>query len=401
VRFEDLIVPCEQRKFFQHYWEKSPLLVQPDQPQRYASLLRGDDVDRLVSLACRSDPNSIELIGSEQIQPAHADCASALKNLLDRGASFRLRNVQQFCQPLNELCSELEQKFNSPVRANLYYTPPNAQAFKLHFDTHEVLVFQIAGSKQWRVFKPQLTLPLGYVPPLPFEKNDDKLKFRRGALKQAHDEIDEDSCGRPVVETVLNPGDLLYLPRGFIHAGRAISEPSVHLTIGIHVLTWLDLLSVALGQAANNNRLLRRALPLARGMEANTTAALTDEFNRLVKQFSSDAEFQAALDELATSFHDSRQAANELLPNETNSISPASSIEHGAGVSYQMIRRDSLVGLVSGSKVFWLPESFVPTVKFIAETPRFFVADIPGGLSDSSKCALIRGLVREGFLLVQ
>jgi ribosomal protein L16 Arg81 hydroxylase len=353
-----------------------------------------------VSLACRSDPNSIELIGSEQIQTAHADCTSALKHLLDRGASFRIRTAQQFCQPLNELCRELEQTFNSPVRANLYCTPPNAQAFKLHFDTHEVLVLQIAGCKQWRVFEPQLTLPLGYVPPLPFEKNDDKLKFRRGALKQGQDDIDEDSCGQPVVETVLNPGDLLYLPRGFIHAGRAVSEPSVHLTIGIHVLTWLDLLSVALGQAANNNRLLRRALPLAQGMEANSAAAPTDEFNRLVKQFSSDAEFQVAFDELATSFYDSRQAANEVLPSEINAISPASSIEQGVGVSYQMIRRDSLVGLVSGSKVFWLPETFVPTVRFIAETPRFFVVDIPGGLSDSSKCALIRGLVREGFLRV-
>jgi ribosomal protein L16 Arg81 hydroxylase len=399
VEFEDLIVPCEPSEFFKRYWENSPLVVSPRQPERFASLLSAADVDRLVSTACQTDPTSIELVTSGPVS-VQGDGPDALRKALDQGASFRIRSVQQFWQPLHELCDRLEKTFNAPVRANLYSTPPGAQAFKLHFDPHDVLVLQISGNKHWRVFAPQITLPLGYVPPLSFEKDDDQLKYRRGAINQSQDDV-ADPVGAPVIEAVLNEGDLLYLPRGFIHAARASSQRSVHLTIGIHVVTWLDLLTVALGQAANRNELLRRALPLNAGLTAKTEIELTEAFNQVVTELRKNMELKPALDELVASFQKRSRVPLRLYEDTNDSVKTTATMERRLAHPFELVREDSLVGLVSGAKAFWLPESFAPALKFVSERPLFVVADLPGGLSDRSKCSLIQRLVREGFLRIR
>ena len=41
----------------------------------------------------------------------------------------------------------------------------------------------------------------------------------------------------PLIDTVLEPGDALYLPRGTIHAAQALGEISIHLTVGVHPVT--------------------------------------------------------------------------------------------------------------------------------------------------------------------
>ena len=48
----------------------------------------------------------------------------------------------------------------------------------------------------------------------------------------------------PVIECDLNPGDLLYLPRGYIHQGQAFPHThSLHLTLSVcQRNTWGDLL---------------------------------------------------------------------------------------------------------------------------------------------------------------
>jgi len=43
-----------------------------------------------------------------------------------------------------------------------------------------------------------------------------------------------------VLDVTLQPGDCLYLPRGFLHAATALGETSIHLTFGIHTTTERD-----------------------------------------------------------------------------------------------------------------------------------------------------------------
>jgi hypothetical protein len=47
---------------------------------------------------------------------------------------------------------------------------------------------------------------------------------------------------QPVWEETLCDGDLLYIPRGWWHVALPLNEPTLHLTVGIHNRTGLDLL---------------------------------------------------------------------------------------------------------------------------------------------------------------
>ncbi|MDB5308472.1 MAG: Cupin 4 family protein [Gemmataceae bacterium] len=62
--------------------------------------------------------------------------------------------------PVALLCRNLEIVFHCPVHANMYLTPEGAQGFDAHFDTHEVLVLQLEGTKTWRVYGSARTAPL-------------------------------------------------------------------------------------------------------------------------------------------------------------------------------------------------------------------------------------------------
>ena len=53
--------------------------------------------------------------------------------------------------PLTDLIAELELELGHPCQANAYLTPPGAQGFAVHADTHDVFVLQTAGTKQWEL----------------------------------------------------------------------------------------------------------------------------------------------------------------------------------------------------------------------------------------------------------
>ena len=92
-------------------------------------------------------------------------------------------------------CRQLEDAFGLGVQANSYYTPRGSQGFAVHHDTHDVLVLQVAGEKRWLLYNPLLELP---------------LKHQRYS-RSLGDE------GEPTDDIILRAGDMLYLPRGWLH----------------------------------------------------------------------------------------------------------------------------------------------------------------------------------------
>ena len=137
-----------------------------------------------------------------------------------------IMTMQQRWAPVATLCRELEAFFRCPVHANLYLTPEGAQGFDAHFDTHEVFVLQLEGAKQWRLFGSPRPLPLV----------DERF------------DVPKDQLGPPR-EVRLEAGDLLYIPRGFVHEAFTSEQASLHLTVGVNVYRWADLLGEALAAA--------------------------------------------------------------------------------------------------------------------------------------------------------
>ncbi len=141
------------------------------------------------------------------------------------GATIQTIGIDVFHAPVRAWCEAVVEAFAPHVErihANAYLTPADARGFDHHWDTHDVIVLQLEGRKHWQV----------HGAPLPFPGPDQVCGPHRRL-------IDEALRSDPLIDTVLEPGDLLYLPRGQIHAARTAGACSLHLTLGLHMRTRL------------------------------------------------------------------------------------------------------------------------------------------------------------------
>jgi len=110
----------------------------------------------------------------------------------------------------------LQRRLAVGCSVNVYATPPGGQALDAHYDDHCVFVAQLRGAKRWRLYGGGAPLPELGAPTSP----PDPAVLRRGAC----------------AAVTLRPGDVLYVPRGVVHAATAANdggEESVHVTVGV------------------------------------------------------------------------------------------------------------------------------------------------------------------------
>ena len=170
------------------------------------------------------------------------------------GATIVLQALHHNWPPIADFCRRLEAALGEPVQANAYFTPRSAQGLAVHHDTHDVFVLQTAGKKHWRVYEPVVELPL----------QDQKYS------KAKHGEP-----GQPVEDGVLEAGDTMYLPRGWLHDALTTDSESLHLTIGVKVYTWLDAAKAALDECGTDAG-FRRSVPADGEMRDDLLAVLAE-----------------------------------------------------------------------------------------------------------------------------
>eukprot|EP00096_Caligus_rogercresseyi_P013490 TRINITY_DN6129_c0_g1_i1.p1 TRINITY_DN6129_c0_g1~~TRINITY_DN6129_c0_g1_i1.p1 ORF type:complete len:440 (+),score=129.22 TRINITY_DN6129_c0_g1_i1:221-1540(+) len=153
---------------------------------------------------------------------------SVVWDFYNSGCSLRLLNPQTFHSKVWKLCASLQECMGSMVGANMYLTPPGTQGFAPHYDDVEVFILQLEGKKHWRVYEPPTKLPRFSSP-----------NFSQSDMKE------------PILDMVLEAGDLLYMPRGTIHQGNCLEDAhSLHITISCHQRnSYGDLMSKILTQA--------------------------------------------------------------------------------------------------------------------------------------------------------
>jgi hypothetical protein len=166
--------------------------------------------------------------------------ATTLMARLREGATLILDAANEASPPLQRLCAGLAAEFGCACQANLYACWGETQGFDVHWDDHDVFVVQVEGRKRWALYGATRAHPT------------------RRDLHGEHERPE-----RPIEETVLAPGDVLYLPRGYWHAAVGMGEPSLHLTIGLTRKTGADFLQW-LGDHFIGEALVRADLPLER-----------------------------------------------------------------------------------------------------------------------------------------
>ena len=399
--FSYLLAPFTASDFCDHYWQKAALVIKHEDPERYRSLIGATDAAAILSMASELPAAEVEVIGGTGTNEPSGEFKNALAGLFGKGATIRVKAIERFCDPLGVLCRNLAGELAAPVRANLYCTPGNSRGFNLHFDTHEVFVLQLLGKKQWQIFEPTVRLPLEFVPPLPFESGHEALKRFRGERESGQTDGKQNEPGPLVLETLLEPGDCLYLPRGFVHQAVAHDEPSVHLTIGIHVLTWLDLFSIALGQVAYRNEDFRLALPTGLFKDGTNAGEFEKKFNALAQLFLRDAVFANAVSEIAESFAQNQSAGLRVdSQDELGLVDGDTKVEGNGQLRFYLAADGRTAGLACEQKEFWLPVGFAHAMRFVAEQKVFRPLELPGSMTDNGKLAFVRGLLKDGFLRI-
>lgn len=403
IDFSYLIAPHTVDDFFARYWQQSSLLIQRGEPQRFHDLLAAADIEAVLAMADRLPTGAVELIGkTNAIEHRKPESSPALLDFFTSGSTIRVTRVERYSAPLAELCRSIEQELGFPTRANLYCTPARSRGFDLHFDTHEVLVLQLLGNKRWQAYESTTKLPLEYVPLLPFEDDREGFKRSRGGSEAGQDDISAAEPGTLAVEASLEAGDCLYLPRGFVHQAESLDELSVHLTIGIHVLTWLDLLSVALRQSGSRHESLRRALPVGwcNSHQSNHQGRkiVAAEFARLLELFSQDADCESAIKEVREGLIRSRQ--DRSARSDLDGLDHTTKVEGTGRLEVYLSNDGEMAGLALGQKIFWMPACFAPALRFVAERRSFCPSELPGQITDHGKLGFVGRLVEDGFLRI-
>lgn len=172
----------------------------------------------------------------------------------DAGASLVVSQFHEIHPPLARFCRGLEKAFLHAVQANIYLTPPGAQGFRVHFDTHDVLVLQVSGRKAWRVWDA-----------IPFPAPTRHTPWRNDVAPE----------GAPH-DLTMAPGDALYLPRGVMHEAmvQAGAEPSLHITVGFLEPALGEMLRGLVAELEAEEPALRAAVPTWRLAEADGIARL-------------------------------------------------------------------------------------------------------------------------------
>ncbi|XP_014000450.2 ribosomal oxygenase 1 [Salmo salar] len=362
--FQWLIHPISSKSFFSDAWEKKPVLIKRQNPDYYTGLFSTAEFDRIlrrddVQYGVNLDVTSYRNGKRETHNPPGRALPYTVWDFYESGCSLRMLNPQAFSSTVWNVLSILQEHFGSMAGANMYLTPPGTQGFAPHYDDIEAFVVQLEGKKHWRVYNPRSkneVLPVVSSPNF------------------SHSEI-----GKPILEVVLEAGDLLYFPRGFIHQGDCLSDAhSLHITVSSYQRnSWGNLLAkvvpAALEMAMEEDVDFRRGLPVDyltymgvqnSDKEDPRRAQFLSRIEGLMKKLSNFAPVDAAVDQKA------RDYLHDCLPPMLTAEERASSVQGapsrwengeavdmGVAISGQIrvrLIRSGIARLCSDGEAIWL-----------------------------------------------
>lgn len=221
-----LLAPVSVDEFVTRYWLKEHLLCRGS--AEFSGLLSWTAFNRILEHHWRETFRFRLASQGRDLEPAsYADLegvtprirAKDVTDHLRRGATLSFDAIDELHQPLTQLAESFEAFFRGGTKINIYAACRALHGLDLHRDNQEIFIFQLDGRKRWLLYGfsvesvDRSDLATSSVPP-------------PGAL----------------LDQILQPGDLLYIPRGCYHLAVSMNEPTLHLTLGVKNPRGRDLL---------------------------------------------------------------------------------------------------------------------------------------------------------------
>jgi ribosomal protein L16 Arg81 hydroxylase len=389
LSFERLLYPVPPAQFFADVYEKKPLVIPAQDRTRFDQLLSVAAIDRFLATTSPCHPDVFLVDASRDLPPEEYSFQNGMPaGRIDlprvyqhfaAGATISISHLQECLPELAALCRATEKVFSHHFQTNIYLSPPNAQGFKTHFDSHDVFVLQIAGSKIWTLNDTGIELPLH------------GQRFEPGVH----------TAGPVTQEFTLRPGDLLYCPRGLYHAARSNDEVSLHITLGLIGKTWADVVTESLSEAVLATPAFRANLPVGYADEGFDRTAARAIFRTLVETFANEAKVDGILDRMAEDFVKSRRPDHSGGLQEFDGapeITFDTRVVPKPDLLYLLREESEQLTILFGPSQITMPAFTADSVRFALRGAPFAVRDLPEPLDDAGTVVLVKRLIREGLL---
>lgn len=386
-----LVQPLDVDEFLTNFWEQRHCHIERRETEKFEKLFALKDVDTLLShpnWSVRRD--QIRLVKSNGGEIASAMIPVLSDNTLDifeiyrkyhAGYSLILSGVDSCWQPISEFCRDLSFDLGVQIGANLYITPPNTQGFLPHQDTHDVFVIQLHGAKSWSVYHSREFLPL-----------------TSSTYRASDHEI-----GDPEQVINLSKGSVLYLPRGVVHQATTKDESSIHLTIGVYVTRFKDLLVRAIEHVAEKDIRLRKALPLKQLDRMVCETEISERLSILLAAVSNTVDWDSVIQDYLKR---RRRAVQPPVDGHFASLERLAEInlntrlERRRGLVVSLSTDAETVSIKFSNNQVNGPVELEEAFRYIAERESVVVGDLPNSMTANSKVVLARRLVREGLFAI-
>jgi len=210
---QELLHPISVEEFYENFLSKRPFAA-PFAARGFCGTISWAMLEQIFAVS-HGDcwlPKRGQLPQDPEASCGRLTTTLALKYFA-QGHTVLVRHAERAHPRIRHIASDFHALFRRPVDVQLYGTPGQEEGFDWHYDVEDVFVIQSRGEKEFRLLQNTVS-----PRPLPMMPKDPSVF---AAEKK-----------NPEIRCLLKAGDWLYIPAGYWHKARALTD-SFHLSVGV------------------------------------------------------------------------------------------------------------------------------------------------------------------------
>lgn len=291
--------------------------------------------------------------------------------------TVRVPEVRSVTPDLDRFVRALELIFQTEAEAVAFWSDSEGAA-PVHHDNYDIFVVQVLGKKKWFISTEPSSMP-----------------NRWQVIPEGVPRLDH------YQEVEVNVGDVLYIPRGTTHRVEGLAE-SIHISIGFTPVTLREAVVACIDRLSDLSQPLREivdaniASKAPRGEFGTLGDRVRENVAMLLEYCKSDAFISEAMHRRSSKIIGDLKAIRAT--GEAPELTLDTRVRHSPLAVSHISGNERLIDFAYPGAHRYIHRGAESSVAFMAQTSEFAVRDVPGGLDDNVRLALIREFVANGFL---